>query len=254
MPETQAFPLRTKSGRRGQVFRRARFLDRGGVSRVQLDDGTELSVPAASLTVEPDGSFLLDDAGVRSAPEEFAAPLPTAAAAPEAVSELAAPPAASEPVIEAPPPEFDIAPPPQEDVVPEPAWEAAPVAAAEQTYQSEPTIPYEVIEQEVRTMAPKWQLEEAVSVGDPLFTEDVQVERVTINRMLDAPLEVRQDGDTTIIPVVEEVITVQKRLLLREEVRITRRRVEVREPRKLTLNGPQPRTFGADGREIETVS
>jgi len=246
MPETQAFPLRTKSGRRGQVFRRARFLDRGGVSRVQLDDGTELSVPAASLTVEPDGSFLLDDAGVRSAPEEPLAPVvPSAAAAPETVRES---------IIEAPPPEIRIAPPLQEDVVPEPAFVAEPVAAAEQTYQSEPTIPYEVIEQEVRTMAPKWQLEEVVSVGDPLFTEDVQVERVTINRMLDAPVEMRQDGDTTIIPVVEEVITVQKRLLLREEVRITRRRVEVREPRKLTLNGPQPRTFGADGREIETVS
>ena len=34
----------------------------------------------------------------------------------------------------------------------------------------------------------------------------------------------RVEGDTTIIPVVEEVLYTEKRLFLREEVRVTRRR------------------------------
>ena len=250
MPETQAFPLRTKSGRKGQVFRRARFLDRGGVSRVQLEDGTEMSVPAASLTVEPDGSFLLDDGGAKSAAAQAPAVVEAAPSVPEPVAELA---------LEVPQPEVPIAPP-HETAVPEPvpAVEAEPVVAAKQVPETPPVILRNVIvikeEEVVRPMATSWQTEEAVNVSDPLFTEDVQVERVTVNRMLDAPVEVRQEGDTTIIPMIEEVVIVQKRLMLREEVRITRRRVEIRESRKVNLKGPQPRTYGADGREIENIS
>ena len=251
MPETQAFPLRTKSGRKGQVFRRARFLDRGGVSRVQLEDGTEMSVPAAALTVEPDGSFLLDDAGVKPpAPAEvFTAP--AAPIAPEAVNE---------PTPEIP--QQEVIAPPQETAVPEPVMVAEPISAAEpvpaarQVPETKPAIIEHVTKEEkvVRPMAPSWQTAEAVNVSDPLFTEDVKVERVTVNRMLDEPVEVRQEGDTTIIPMIEEVVIVQKRLMLREEVRITRRRVEIRESRKVNLNGPEPRTYGADGREIENIS
>ena len=75
--------------------------------------------------------------------------------------------------------------------------------------------------------------EETVDV--PLTKEDVEVERVAINRAVDAPLSVRHEGDTMIIPIVEEVLVVEKRLMLKEEIRVTRRRHEVREPQRVTL-------------------
>ncbi len=64
----------------------------------------------------------------------------------------------------------------------------------------------------------------APSAAGPLFREDCEVERVQVNRMLDQPAEMRQDGDTLIIPLMEEVLVVEKRLMLREELHIKRRR------------------------------
>ena len=60
MPELQAYPVVTTSGKTGRVYRASRFLDRNQTSYVRLDDGTELEVGAGALTVQPDGSFLLD--------------------------------------------------------------------------------------------------------------------------------------------------------------------------------------------------
>ena len=57
----------------------------------------------------------------------------------------------------------------------------------------------------------------------PVQTEAMQVERVPVGRWLDAPAEIRHEGATTVYPVVEEVLVVEKRLRLVEEVRVTRR-------------------------------
>ncbi|WP_456268870.1 YsnF/AvaK domain-containing protein [Kushneria sp. AK178] len=56
----------------------------------------------------------------------------------------------------------------------------------------------------------------------------VEVEHVEINEYVDEMPETRQEGDTTIIPVVEEVLVVQRRLRLTEEVHV--RRVHDRTP------------------------
>jgi len=55
--------------------------------------------------------------------------------------------------------------------------------------------------------------------------ESVEVTRVPIDRMVETAPEVRTERDVTILPVVEEVLVVEKRLLLKEELHI-RRRVE----------------------------
>ena len=57
----------------------------------------------------------------------------------------------------------------------------------------------------------------------PVQTETLEVERVAIGRWIEAPAGIRQEGDTTVYPVVEEVLVVEKRLRLVEEVRVTRR-------------------------------
>lgn len=75
--------------------------------------------------------------------------------------------------------------------------------------------------------------QEAVDV--PLSRERVEVERVPINRVVDQVPPVRTEGDVTIIPVMEEVLVVEKRLMLREEVRLVKRREETREQQTVTL-------------------
>ena len=52
--------------------------------------------------------------------------------------------------------------------------------------------------------------------------QTVEVTRVTINRQVDVAPSIRTDGDVTVIPVFEEIIVVEKRLLLKEEIRIRR--------------------------------
>jgi stress response protein YsnF len=55
--------------------------------------------------------------------------------------------------------------------------------------------------------------------------ETVEVTRVPIDKMVETAPEIRTDGDVTIVPVLEEVLVVEKRLVLEEELHI-RRRVE----------------------------
>jgi uncharacterized protein (TIGR02271 family) len=69
----------------------------------------------------------------------------------------------------------------------------------------------------------------------PLHSEEVEIERVNVNRIVDEPVQVRHEGDTMIIPLLEEVLVVEKKLVLREEVHVKRVRKEVHESREVTL-------------------
>ena len=57
-----------------------------------------------------------------------------------------------------------------------------------------------------------------------LVEETVEVERVPVDRVVEAPPPVRTEGDVTIVPVLEEVLVVEKRLVLKEELRIRQSR------------------------------
>lgn len=72
-------------------------------------------------------------------------------------------------------------------------------------------------------------------VDEPLASEEVEVERVVLDRWVDAPIPVRQDGDTTVITLMEEVVVVEKRLRATEELRLTKRRSLRHEPQTVTL-------------------
>lgn len=79
-----------------------------------------------------------------------------------------------------------------------------------------------------RTTRTREQLVEA-----DLSHERVEVERIPIGRTIDSVPPVRQDGDTTILSVVEEVVVVERRLVLKEEVHV--RRVKTTEHHRETV-------------------
>ena len=66
--------------------------------------------------------------------------------------------------------------------------------------------------------------------------DDVEIERIAINEFVQTPPPpLRYEGDTIIIPVMQEVTITEKRLLLIEEVRITKRKVESKESQEVVL-------------------
>jgi uncharacterized protein (TIGR02271 family) len=74
-------------------------------------------------------------------------------------------------------------------------------------------------------------------VDEPLRQDVVEVTRVPVDKLVDssAPPIMRQEGDTLVIPVLEEVLVVERRLRLKEEVRITRQQREVHAPQSVVL-------------------
>jgi uncharacterized protein (TIGR02271 family) len=76
-------------------------------------------------------------------------------------------------------------------------------------------------------------VEETVDL--PATHERVNVERVVVERMLDEPVSSYYEGDTLVIPVMEEVVVLQKKLMLREEIRVTKIREESQHQEVVTL-------------------
>jgi uncharacterized protein (TIGR02271 family) len=76
-------------------------------------------------------------------------------------------------------------------------------------------------------------------VDEPLMREEVQVKRVPINRVVDAPVPVRHVGNTMIVSLLEEVLVVEKRLMLKEELHITKGEIETYKPQRVTLRSEE---------------
>ncbi|MFW5966697.1 MAG: YsnF/AvaK domain-containing protein [Persicimonas sp.] len=63
--------------------------------------------------------------------------------------------------------------------------------------------------------------EEDVTIEEQLEFDEVDIERVSVDRVVDQPPSIRREDDTLIVPVVEERLV--KQTVLVEEVHITRR-------------------------------
>jgi hypothetical protein len=189
MPVEKQFPVYGDNGLRGTLTAASRFLDNTPEKKIRLEDGREITVPSEMLEAQRDGSFYLHS--------------PIGAARPEASNTTNKVP--SKNVNDA---AYDRARQP-------PMPQETPMGRPEQAGTEPPP-----------SMAAN---PESVQVppGEPLFREDCEIERVTVRRLLDRPAETRQEGDTLIVPLMEEVWVVEKRLLLREELRITRRKNQV---------------------------
>ncbi len=73
------------------------------------------------------------------------------------------------------------------------------------------------------------------ALDETLAVTTYDVEHISFNEVVGDPPPVRHEGDTTIYPVVEERLVLTKELVLREEVRVTRRDTEKRDTRVVTL-------------------
>ena len=124
------------------------------------------------------------------------------------------------------------------------ATDAATVAAAAKTSPEQGMV-VPVVEEQVsvgkrvvetgRLRVRKIVREEEEPIDQALLREELVVERVPVERFVTGPQPVREEGDVTIVPIVEEVVVVEKRLLLKEEVRIRRQVVQVREQQTVTV-------------------
>ena len=59
-------------------------------------------------------------------------------------------------------------------------------------------------------------------IDELLAQQTAEIERVRIGQHVDTMPAVREEGDTIVIPIVEEVFVIERRLFLKEEVRVRR--------------------------------
>lgn len=102
-------------------------------------------------------------------------------------------------------------------------------------------------------------------VDELLADETVEIERNPVGRRVEAMPAIREEGDTIVIPIVEEVLVIERRLLLKEEVRIRRvrsthrhqERVTIRQQEavvtRLPLEAPAEEASGAPGAPTEQM-
>jgi uncharacterized protein (TIGR02271 family) len=180
--------------------------DKSGEVAIRLDRGGKLILPTSTLTEQPDGSYY----------------------APLSLEEIdrAADSPAKQSEADVPPVEPEAAP---VETSPE---EAAPIVI--------PIIheELEIGKRKVDTggvRIHKSVHEEERTVDVPLIEEHVQVERVRIDKAVEGPVPVRHVGDTIVVPVLEEVLVVQKQLRLVEELHIRKTRTEKHQPQTVTL-------------------
>ena len=92
-----------------------------------------------------------------------------------------------------------------------------------------------------------------VVVDDPLKRESVRVEHVPINQVVTGAVpQVREEGDVTVIPILEERVVTRTELVLVEEVRIHRDHSEYNDPQRVTLRKEvvAVERFDEDGRPL----
>lgn len=78
----------------------------------------------------------------------------------------------------------------------------------------------DVVTERIRVATTTETIDETIQAE--LVSDEVEVSRVPIDRVVDRMPDIRVEGDVTIVPVVEEVLFIEKRLVLTEEIHIKR--------------------------------
>lgn len=74
-----------------------------------------------------------------------------------------------------------------------------------------------------------------VPVSNELRHDAVDIQRVPIGRVVETVPVVREEGNVTVIPVLEEILVVEKRLLLKEEIHVRRQATTTKAEQTVTL-------------------
>jgi uncharacterized protein (TIGR02271 family) len=103
-----------------------------------------------------------------------------------------------------------------------------------------PVIAEELTVEKARVARGRVRVNKRVETSDeivqtPTIQEEVRVDRIPINQFVDTPPAVHEEGDVLVIPVVEEVLVVEKKLRVREEVRVTKKRTSTSGTQTVTL-------------------
>lgn len=72
-------------------------------------------------------------------------------------------------------------------------------------------------------------------IDELLAQQTAEIERVQIGQPVETMPAIREEGDTVVIPIVEEVLVVERRLFLKEEVRVRRVHSTQRHQESVTL-------------------
>jgi stress response protein YsnF len=87
----------------------------------------------------------------------------------------------------------------------------------------------------------KTVVEHPCRIDESLLRDEVQVSHVPVDRIvpLDQAPATRYEGDTLVVPILEEVLVVERRLRIKEELHITRTRHEERHAETVLLRSEQ---------------
>ncbi len=88
-------------------------------------------------------------------------------------------------------------------------------------------------------------------IRQPLMRDEVTIERVKASRPVEGPVGPREEGEWLIVPIVEEVLVVQKRLMVTEEIRIRRRAVTEEKEIRETVRRERAEVEDTTGRTAE---
>ncbi len=95
--------------------------------------------------------------------------------------------------------------------------------------------------------------EDVQTINEPILREHIEVERVPLNQYVETAPAIRYEGEVMIVPVLEEVVVTEKRLLLREEIHLVKRREELSNVQEVTLRREEisVEEFGAENPDPE---
>ncbi|MEN3277975.1 MAG: hypothetical protein V7631_3765 [Massilia sp.] len=87
----------------------------------------------------------------------------------------------------------------------------------------------------------KTVVEQPVTIDESLGHDEVQVRHVAVDRIVtpDEAPATRYEGDTLVVPILEEVLVVERRVRIKEELHISRIRHERQHQESVVLKAEQ---------------
>lgn len=89
-------------------------------------------------------------------------------------------------------------------------------------------------------------------IEEPLLREEIEVRRVPVHQVVEGRPKPRTEGNVLIVPILEEVLVVEKRLMLKEELHIIHHRHREMTHQQITLRTQEPiiERFDGDGKPV----